>query len=338
VLVLALQAAPRLLRERGIDPAAVAKRAGLVLARLDEPDAVIPFSVTGRFLRECVTATRCEHFGLLVGLEGGFTALGLVGHLVLHSPDVRSALRDLSAYLHHQEIGGVTTVSVERGMAVVDYAFMQRGVEATDQINDTAMGIGVSIMRYMCGPAWAPNEVQLTRSKPADAAAFRTALGAPVRFASERNAILFPAHWLDHKLQRADPNLRRVLQEKIEELETAHGNEYPARLRGIIRALLLAGESSSNAVARRLAISRRTLHRRLAVHGVTYEQLVDETRYDLARQLLAKSRASMVAIAVTLDYANPGAFTRAFRRWSGQSPSEWRRGVNASKGRISTRR
>jgi AraC-like DNA-binding protein len=61
--------------------------------------------------------------------------------------------------------------------------------------------------------------------------------------------------------------------------------------------------------------------------------LDDETRYDLARQLLAKSRASMVAIAVTLDYANPGAFTRAFRRWSGQSPSEWRTAGTASTGR-----
>jgi AraC-like DNA-binding protein len=223
-------------------------------------------------------------------------------------------------------------------MAVVDYAFMQRGVEATDQINDTAMGIGVSILRYMCGPAWAPNEVQLTRVKPADAAAFRTALGASVRFASERNAILFPAHWLDHKLQRADPNLRRVLQEKIEELETAHGSEYPGRLRGIIRALLLAGESSSDAVARRMAMSRRTLHRRLAAHGVTYEKLLDETRYDLARQLLAKSRASMVEIAVTLDYANPAAFTRAFRRWSGQSPNGWRQRAGAATGRAPVRR
>ncbi|MCC6194703.1 MAG: AraC family transcriptional regulator [Burkholderiales bacterium] len=324
VLGLALQAAPRLLSGMGADPARVAQRAGLDLRRLDEPDAVIPFTVIGRFLRECVRATRCEHFGLLVGVEGGFTALGIVGHLVLHSPDVRRALSALSAYLHHQEIGGVATFAVEGGVAVLDYALEERGVEAAEQIADAAMGIGLSILRYMCGVTWAPNEVQLTRATPADPSPWRRVVGAPVRFGAERNALVFPKRWLDHRIERADPSLRRVLQEKLAALEAVHGAELPSRLRGVVRTLLLAGESSSEAVARRLSISRRTLHRRLEAHGVTYERLLDETRYGLARQLLANSHASMIEISVALDYANPGAFTRAFRRWAGCSPSEWR--------------
>jgi AraC-like DNA-binding protein len=332
MLGLALQAAPRLLAEMGADPGRVAARAGLRLERLDEPDAVIAFTVGGRFLRECARATGCEHFGLQVGVEGGFTALGIVGHLVLHSPDVRSALTALSMYLHHQETGGIATFGVEGQVAVVAYALAQRGIAGVDQIGDAAIGVGLSILRYMCGPAWMPSEVQLERAAPANATPWRRAFGAPVRFGAERNALVFPARWLEHRLERADPNLRRVLEEKIGELEAIRGAEFPSRLRGVVRTLLLAGESSSEAVARRLSISRRTLHRRLEAHGVTYERLLDETRYDLARQLLGKSRASMIEISVALDYANPGAFTRAFRRWARCSPSEWRR-RNGARGR-----
>jgi len=324
VLGLALRAAPRLLAEMGSDPTRVATRAGFDLKRLDEPDAVIPFTEGGRFLRECVRATGCEHFGLLLGVEGGFTALGIVGHLVLHSLDVRTALTALSAHLHHQEIGGVSTLAVEGSVAVVDYTLEQRGVAAADQIGDAAIGIGLAILRYMCGPAWVPSEVQLARVAPADTRPWRRVFGAPVRFGAERNALIFPRRWLDHRLERADPNLRRVLEEKIAELETIQPAEFRSQLRGVVRTLLLAGESSSQAIARRLSLSRRTLHRRLEAHGTTYKRLLDETRYDLARQLLAKSRASMLEISFALAYGNLSAFTRAFRRWAGCSPSEWR--------------
>jgi AraC-like DNA-binding protein len=88
--------------------------------------------------------------------------------------------------------------------------------------------------------------------------------------------------------------------------------------------MLLSGESSSEAVARRLSITRRTLHRRLQAHGMTFEQLLDRLRFDLAQQLLQHSAASMTEIAMALNYANASAFTRAFRRWSGVAPSAWR--------------
>ena len=78
-------------------------------------------------------------------------------------------------------------------------------------------------------------------------------------------------------------------------------------------------------VARQLSITRRTLHRRLQPHGVSLEQLLDETRFDLARQLLRTSQSSILEIAAALGYANAPTFTRAFRRWSGSTPRGERR-------------
>jgi AraC-like DNA-binding protein len=96
------------------------------------------------------------------------------------------------------------------------------------------------------------------------------------------------------------------------------------QLRSLLRDALLAGDASSDEVARRLSITHRTLHRRLKIFDATYEALFDETRFDLARQLLKNSRASMIDIAAALNYNNASAFTRAFRRRTGMTPSEWR--------------
>jgi AraC-like DNA-binding protein len=324
VLATAIRAAPRLLAQLRVDPAAVARRAGFDLRQLDDPETTIVFSRAGRFLAECARATHCPHFGLLVGAEEGFSALGVVGHLVQHSRDVRAALLDLTAYLHHQELGGVATLSVEHGVAVLAYALREPQMEGGAETADCGMGIGLAIMRLMCGADWVPIELQLTHAKPKDAAPYRSVAGAPVRFGAERNALMFEERWLDQRLQGADPNLRRILDAAIAALEARRGAAFPDRVRAVIRPLLLAGECSSDEVARRLAMHRRTLHRRLAADGTTYEHLVDETRFDLAQQLLANSRASMADIAAALNYANASAFTRAFRRWANVAPSAWR--------------
>jgi AraC-like DNA-binding protein len=166
--------------------------------------------------------------------------------------------------------------------------------------------------------------VQLTRARPADVGAFRRVLDARMRFGAERNAIVFPATWLEHRLQRADPGLHRILEEKLDSLDAVHGTDFVARVRGVVRAQLLATDAGAAAVAERLALSRRTLHRRLEAGGTTYERLLDETRFAIARQLLAKSKSPLLEVGVALGYANPGAFTRAFRRWTGMTPSAWR--------------
>ncbi|MDZ7621975.1 MAG: helix-turn-helix transcriptional regulator [Candidatus Competibacteraceae bacterium] len=96
------------------------------------------------------------------------------------------------------------------------------------------------------------------------------------------------------------------------------------RLRRALRTLLLTRQSSLEQVARLFALPRRTLNRRLEEKGATFQGLVNEVRYEIARQLLEDTRMSMGQIAAILDYNDASAFTRAFRRWSGQTPTAWR--------------
>ena len=95
-------------------------------------------------------------------------------------------------------------------------------------------------------------------------------------------------------------------------------------LRRILRTELLKGACSLDAVARFYAMHRRTLTRRLGAEGTAFRQIADEIRFEIACQLLAEESLSLGQIAAALKFSEPSAFTRAFRRWSGQTPTAWR--------------
>jgi AraC-like DNA-binding protein len=95
-------------------------------------------------------------------------------------------------------------------------------------------------------------------------------------------------------------------------------------VRRMLRRQLLSGQSSMHQVAAELEMHRRTLDRKLKPHAISYQALVDEVRYEVARQLLRDTAMPMIAIAQSLQFAEASAFARAFRRWSGMPPTKWR--------------
>jgi AraC-like DNA-binding protein len=110
----------------------------------------------------------------------------------------------------------------------------------------------------------------------------------------------------------------------MEALEAQYRGEFPEQVRSILRTGLLADYGSADQVATLLSMHGRTLHRRLAASGTNFRALVDECRYEIARQMLKDTDADVGRIAHMLDYADTSAFARAFRRWSGTTPSRWR--------------
>jgi AraC-like DNA-binding protein len=95
-------------------------------------------------------------------------------------------------------------------------------------------------------------------------------------------------------------------------------------LRGALYAGLIRNSVSGDEVARQLQFNRRTLNRRLKEAGTTFQQVLDQVRFELAREMLSGTHLHVAEIAARLGYRVPSAFTRAFRRWSGSSPARWR--------------
>jgi len=315
---------PQLLRERGVDPVEMISSAGLDITLLNDPENMIAFAAMGRLLKLCAARTQCPHFGLLVGQRSGPDCLGIIGLLAQKMPNVGSALRSLILHLHLHDRGAVPVLSVEQGVVVLSYLIYQQGVEGSNQIYDGAIAIIFNIMRALCGPAWLPTEVLFSHHPPGDIQPYHHFFQAPLRFDREQTALVFPAKWLNHTVMGADPLIRQQFEQRIAVLENLDHRDLVGQLRSVLRTLLITRRSSLEQVAQIFSMHRRTLNRRLEEQGCTFQGLVDEVRYEIVRQLLENTRLSMCQIAATLDYADASAFTRAFRRWSGTTPTAWR--------------
>lgn len=315
---------PDLLRNLGVDAAKIFASAGVDPSLLDDPDNPISFSAMGRVIEGCVERTGRRDFGLLLGTRTGPQVLGLVGLLARQSADVGSALRNMVRYLHLHDRGAVAYLTVNGEQASIGYTVMEPDVESSRQIADGAMAIACNIMRGHCGTDWTPSEVRLARRRPASSLPYRRFFRAPVRFDAAENALLFPATWLHQPLPEADPLLRGLLQAELEWLDVRYGADFEAKVRRLIRTLLVSGQCSVDKVAGILSMHRRTLSRRLKKEGTTFESLLAEIRFDAARQLLVDTDLAIRRIASILGYSDVTALTRAFHRWSGASPASWR--------------
>jgi AraC-like DNA-binding protein len=128
----------------------------------------------------------------------------------------------------------------------------------------------------------------------------------------------------------ADVALYRILEREIRDADTRSDAPFGERLGHLVRTAMATGEVSLERVASLLSMRPRTLNRRLQQHGTTFKQVADAARYAMSQQMLARSDARLIDIAASLGYADASAFTRAFRRWAGVTPTEWRRRSVAS--------
>jgi len=312
------------LRDFGIDPDRVIREAGLDPLLFDDGTNVIPHAALGRLLTLCVSCTNCPHFGLLVGQRATILSLGMVGRLMQHSDTLGDALRALVSNLSIQNRGAVPSLSISDDTALFTFSVYQTDVESADQISDGAIAVTVNTLRSLCGSDWNPAEVLLPRAVPADPEPYRRHFRAPVRFDQEIAAIVFSARDLDLRIAGADPLLRVMLEERITKLKGGPGSEFSDDIRRLLRTRLTNHRCSADDIADLLTIHRRTLSRRLRGGGMGYRAIANEIRFEIARQLLEDTEVPLGQVAAALGYSEASAFTRAFRRWSGGTPTAWR--------------
>jgi AraC-like DNA-binding protein len=312
---------PRLLRRLGADPDAVLRCAGFAPGALDHPGNAISYGEIGALFGCAALATGCEHLGLLTGSAWRLDHLGLVGQLVRHSHTLGDALQ--SAVLHHwlNGDGAAAFLFREGSFAEFGYALYATGVNHSDHIYDLAIAAHLAMIRELCGAAWTPSQVFLPRSRPADPSPYERVFGSPVTFDSDHAAMRFPADRLAQRLPHSD--LGRFAA--LDRAASALGPEpIVPRSHRMVRILLARGDTTADCLAATLSLNRRTLDRRLKTHDISFQAILDGVRFEVARQLLEISNVGISEIASTLGYAEPSPFTRAFKRWSGHTPSEWR--------------
>jgi AraC-like DNA-binding protein len=312
------------LRAFRLDPDLILEEAGLDPRLFDGGANVMSYSALGRLLTISVARTSCPHFGLLVGGRATILSLGIVGRLMQHSETLHDALHALVSNLSIQNRGAVPSLSFADDIAIFSYSVYQPNVESVEQISDVAIAVAVNSVRSLCGSGWNPTEVLLPRAPVVDSEPFRCLFRAPVRFNQEVAAFVFPARDLDLRIAGADHLLRAMLVEQIRKLTAGPRSEFSDDIRRLLRTRLTSRHCSAEAIADQMAMHRRTLSRRLRSDGMGYRAMANEIRFEIARQLLEDTDVPLSQIAASLGYSEASVFTRAFRRWSGSTPTAWR--------------
>ena len=325
-----IQAIAELLRERGHDPAEVFEAAGVDLKILDNPDNVISFETRAHLLEVCSELTACEHFGHLVGRQDSLSAFGMVGYFCMHSPTVESALENLVRYMHLHVRGGGVNLEQSGSTAYFGYEIYQPLAERTYQLEDAAIAATYNVIQELCGSDWGATEIWFTHRMPNNLSPYRKFFQAPMRFDMEKCGIFFSARWLKRPVRAADPELSRLLHKEIDDLEARYQENFSEQVRRVIHDALLARHCTAEHVSALFSMHSRTFHRRLKAEGTTFQSMVDETRYHISRQMLETSDAALSHIADMLGYTDVRTLNRAFKRWSGSTPAQWRRDRRAA--------
>ena len=322
----AIIAVPSLLAERGLDPVRVFAAVGLDPCLLDDPENRISFQDLGRLLAACADATGCPHFGLMAVERYGPNSLGAVGRQMRNSPTVGEALRNVQLHLHLNDRGAVLfLLHLDPERVALCYTIFSHDTDVTALIYDAALAVAHKALCELCGPAWKPLTVQLAHRRPAAALPYKRFFGVRPEFDAQRCAIVFASSWLDHPVAGADPALRDSLERAVHQLEASEPDSLAAQVRRALYPMVLSGTATLASAARLFSLHERTIRRRLEADGTTFQQLLNEARFEVAQQLLRDTRLPAAEIATILGYSNPGAFSRAFRGWSGSTPRCWRK-------------
>ena len=318
------------LGELGADAEQVVGEAGIDPRLLESPDNLVSVRALGALAQLCATRAVCPHFGLLAGQRATLASLGLVGALMESSATLGEALRALERHLRVQNRGVVPQLEVDGRIAVFTYSLYDLAGEGACHMLEGGLAATFQAIRQLCGAELALTEVLIPRRMPENAEPYRLLFRGALRFDQERAAFVFPAFWLEHSLPTADPILCGALEKTVVQIEEAAPEDLTDELRRLLRIELMKTRCSAAGIARLLSIHRRTANRHLKAEGTSFKTVADEIRYMVARQLLADTDLQLVQISAALDFSEPAAFTRAFRRWSGVAPSTWRAKGNSA--------
>jgi AraC-like DNA-binding protein len=166
--------------------------------------------------------------------------------------------------------------------------------------------------------------VHFAHARPTNSSFHRRLFGVRLCFDAEVSGVVFDAGWLKQPIAGADPKRREGFVRALSQIEADAGLCFSEQVVVVLHQLLLAHDCSTGRVAEIFGIHPRTLRLRLRKEGTALQVLLDQVRFELAKQLLQSTHLSLMHIAGTLCYADQAVFSRAFRHWAGCSPRQWR--------------
>lgn len=319
-----------LLGERGVDVSAWLARQGLCAADLDDAERSLPWNTVHKLFADSLQLAEEPGLGLLVGERLRINNHGVVGYAAMNSGTVRQVVELLERFVALR-INLVTIRSVERGDQLqiqVEEAFPLGDVQRF-LVSATVMALK-NILDFITLGNSVTSLVSFAFADEGEQRLAASLCRCPVRYGQSWNGFSLPANILDKPLVTADP----MAFEHAEKLCTHELNQLQAdtSVSAKVRRLMLTKQHqfpSLEVTARILHMTPRTLHRRLKEEDSAYQEILDEVRHTLSVEYLRSEKISIEELSFTLGYNDASNFRRAFKRWTGLTPSRYRSAVRS---------
>lgn len=324
-LLLALaQIAP----ERGIDPASLCRGLGVSVDDLTRPTTRVSYRQASLMIRRALAAIPDPALGLTVGSRSSLGAMGLIGHAMAMCKTLGDAMElGLKHLVLTGAVGYRMDLSASGGLLALQLEHMYPDPDIQAFITEEAFASTLNYARLLTGGALgAAAQVEFAHAERGSGDFARQVFGCPVSFGGARNRFLLDPRWLAQPVVTHHPlGLAQALEllEAFAQKEQAKDDLCSAVERAAYK--VLTGGVGLEHIARELNMSGRTLRRRLAGSGVSFEALVENVRKTRALSLLTHSGFPVERVAAETGYSDVRNFRRAFKRWTGVSPSEYRR-------------
>lgn len=314
----------RKLQELGVSPTDVLRLAGLPTGLFDQEKILVSTDELFALYRGLGQASRDPAIGLKLGTEPRIERYDPIAIAAVSARSLRDALQRLARY--KQLTCPEALHVVERGDECrVQFRWLLAQETEPPLLVDLCFAWVVGIARRGTGGLINPKRLEL-REATGNRQMYEAHFGCPAKFGTRGNTIVFARADLDRPFLTHNADLFAMVAPQLEaELAQAVASKaIGEQVKGILKRLLAGQRPGIEDVARELRVSSRTLQRRLAEDGATFQRLMQEARRELARHYLLHSALELNDTAYLLGYEDAHSFFRAFHDWEGSSPGEWR--------------
>ncbi|WP_422391301.1 AraC family transcriptional regulator [Arthrobacter sp. N1] len=312
----------------GGDAEALAAQFGVPLDALDGDDVLVSDVAMARLLEGAARALPCPDLGLRISAYQDIGILGPLAVAVQNSPTVGAALECASQFLFlHSPVLRFTLVADPEGRPG-DVGLCYGSSEGTPprQATDAILAFSHRMVRFLLDGPYGLHSVHLSHLPRAPASRYTEFFGAEVRFGQAASLLRVPRSLLDRPLAGVDDTLREIALDYLHSHFPEPGRVVAPRVRNAIDRMLGSSPPRIDSAARLLGMHARTLQRRLAGEGTSFESLLDDARRDAALRLLTRTDLPLQQVAGLVGLSEQSALTRCVRRWCGTTPSGVRAG------------
>jgi len=320
----AISCAIAALRKRNVAVRPLLLRAGLTERNFDDPLARVPASNQGDFLEYAAEAMHDTAFGLHLAEQTDPRGAGLLFYAASAAHNLGETLGLFIRYAHLVNESLRLTLAPHPEGVAIEFDFVGVSRQRVKQNTEFWIATMIKASRQITGRHTRPIRVACPHVRNSDLREFERVYGCPVEFGAPTGQMVFSNKTLALPLLTHDPRLLETLRPFCEEAARARNTEVGslrAAVENEVQRLLPHGRVSAPTIAKALALSERSLSRRLSEEGTTFAEVVDQMRHSLALQYIKEPGFTSAQIAWLLGYTGPTSFNHAFRRWTGRSPS-----------------